>query len=177
MGGEQGGIQHDLVDRSADSTLGHDDGRRAEHRCDHGVRQADHGTDSGVACPLHEHDLTFRGKPLECRADASRQVLDDVAGDVRLGEAPRYVNRTHEGEWLGQVEDALHKDCVLIGRDAVLDDRSLADGLDESRRQAAREEAVHQPDRDRRLSAVLAGRREIQMTHRCHRADVWLSRI
>ena len=65
--------------------------------------------------------------------DPRRQVLDDLALDVGLGEAARDVDRAHLAERLGQAEDLLHQDRVLVGRDAVLDDRALADRLEEAR--------------------------------------------
>ncbi len=93
--------------------------------------------------------------------DPRRQVLDDPAVDVALGEAARDVDGAHPLERLGQAEDRLHQDGVLVGRDAILEHGPLADRLDEPGRQAASAEAVHDPDADRGLAAVLAGRGEV----------------
>ena len=68
-------------------------------------------------------------------------------------------------ERVGQVEDALHEDRVLVGRDAVLDDRALADRLDEAGREAAPLEAVEHAEADGGLAAVLPGRGEVDVAH------------
>ena len=98
--------------------------------------------------------------------DPRRQVLDHVALDVGLGEAARDVDRAHLAERLAQAEDLLHQDRVLVGRDAVLDDRALADRLQEARRQATPQEPVEDAEADRGLAAVLPGRGEVDMAHR-----------
>ena len=97
--------------------------------------------------------------------DAGRQVLHDLALDVGLGEPARDVDRAHLAERFGQPEDLLHEDRVLVGRDAVLDDRPLADRLQEAGRQAAPLEAVEDAQADRGLAPVLPGRGEVDMTH------------
>ena len=112
-----------------------------EHRGDGRVRQPDDRADPGVAGPLDEQDVAV-GEGGVRGPDPGRQVLDDLALDVRLGEAARDVDRAHLLQRLGQAEDLLHEDGVLVGRDTVLDDRPLADGLQERRRQAAPLEPV-----------------------------------
>ena len=148
-----------------DAALGDDDRRRPEHRRDDGVRQADDRPDPGVAGPLDQQDVAVGGERGVGVADPLRQVLDDLALDVGLGEPARDVDRAHPRERLGQAEDALHEDGVLVGRDAVLDDRPLADRLHEPGRQAAPPEAVEDAEADRGLAAVLAGRGEVDVAH------------
>ena len=75
------------------------------------------------------------------------------------------MDRAHLGEWLVQPEDLLHQDGVLVGRDAILDDRPLADRLQEAGGQAATLEAVEDTEADRGLAPVLPGRGEIDMPH------------
>ena len=67
--------------------------------------------------PLDEQDVAI-GERGVGGPDARRQVLDDVALDVGLGEAARDVDRAHLAERLAQAEDLLHQDRVLVGRDA-----------------------------------------------------------
>ncbi len=129
------------------------------------VGEVDDGPDAGVPGALDEQDVALGRERGVGLADARRQVVDDLAIDERLGEAARDVDRAHPAERLGQAEDGLHEHRVLVGRDAVLDDRALADGLAEAGRQAASLEAVHDPQADRRLAPVLAGRGEVQVAH------------
>ena len=103
---EQRRVEHDLVDRPADAALGHDDRRRAEHRRDRRVRQPDDRADAGVAGALDEQDVALGGERGVGGPDPRRQVLDDLALDVRLGEPARDVDRAHLAERLGQAEDA-----------------------------------------------------------------------
>ena len=167
---EQRGVEHDLVDRPADAALGDDDGRRAEQRRDRRVREPDDRADPGVAGPLDEQDVAIDERGVG-RPDARRQVLDDVALDVGLGEAARDVDRAHLAERLAQAEDLLHEDRVLVGRDAVLDDRALPDRLQEARRQAAPQEPVEDAEADRGLAPVLPGRGEVDVAHRRRRGS------
>ena len=162
---EQRGVEHDLVDRPSDAALGHDDRRRTEQTSDDRVGQPDDGPDTGVAGAFDEQDVALGREGRVGGPDARRQVLDDLALDVRLGEAARDVDRAHLGQRLAQTEDVAHQDRVLIGRDAVLDDRALADGLQEAARQSPAEEAVHDPEADRGLAPVLARRGQIDVSH------------
>ena len=52
--GEEGRVQHDLINRSADTTLADDDHRRAKECGNVGVAQADHRTDARMSCPLEQ---------------------------------------------------------------------------------------------------------------------------
>jgi hypothetical protein len=118
-----------------------------------------------VAGALDEQDVAIE----ECRVrrpDARRQVRHDVALDVGLGEAARDVDRAHLLERFAQVEDVLHQDRVLVGGDAILDDRALADRLQEARRQPSPLEAVEDAEADRGLAPVLPGGREVDVAHR-----------
>ena len=166
---EQGGVEDDLVDRPADAALRDDDRRRPEHRCDDGVREPDHRPDPGMARPLDEQDVALGREGGMGVQDPLRQVRHHTTFDVGLGEPPWDVDRTHPGDGLAEVEDALHEDGVLVGRDAFLDDGSLADRLHESRGQSSTLEAVHHAQADRGLAAVLTGRGEIDVTHRSGR--------
>ena len=158
---EQRLVEDDLVDRTSDTTLGHDHGRRSEHRRDLGVRQPDDRPDARVASPFDEQHVALGDEGGVGRQDAARKVLDHLAIDVALGEASRDVDRAHLLERLGKVEDALHEDGVLIGRNAILDHGALADRLDEPGRQSPPQEPVHDPEAERGLAAVLAGRGEV----------------
>ena len=162
---EQRGIEHDLVDRTADAALGDDDRRRPEERRHRRVREPDDRADAGVTGPLDQEDVAI-GERRVGGPDPRREVLDDVALDVGLGEAARDVDRAHLAERLAQVEDLLHQHRVLVGRDAVLDDRALADRLQEARRQATPQEPVEDAEADRGLAAVLPGRGQVDMSHR-----------
>ena len=157
------GVEHDLVDRAADAALGDDDRRRPEHRRDHGVRELDDRPDAGVPGPLDQQDVAVAREGRVGGPDPGRQVLDEAAVDVRLGEAARDVDRAHLGERLGQAEDVAHQDGVLVGRDAVLDHRALADRLHEPGRQAAPQEPVEDAEADRGLAPVLAGGGEVDV--------------
>ena len=173
---EQGGVQDDLVDRPADPALGHDDRGRAEHRGDDRVREPDDRPDPRVAGPLDEQDVAVGGERRVGVADPLRQVLHDPALDVGLGEPARDVDRAHPRDRLGEVEHALHEDGVLVGRHAFLDDRPLPDRLHESGRQPTAFEAVHDPEADRGLAPVLAGRGEVDVAHRSGPCVVGVSR-
>ena len=118
-----------------------------------------------MAGALDEQDVPVREGRVRV-ADARAQVLDDLARDVRLREPARDVDRAHRRELVGQAEDHLHEDGVLVGGDPVLDDGPLADGLHEAWRQALPEEAVEAAERGRGLAAVLAGRGEVDLPHR-----------
>ena len=89
--------------------------------------------DARVPRPLDEQDVPVSRERRVGRPDPLAEVLDDPALDVGLGEAARDVDRAHLPERLGEVEDALHEDRVLVGGHAVLDDRPLPDRLDERR--------------------------------------------
>ncbi len=162
---EQRGVEHDLVDRPPDAALRHDDRRRAEHRRHGRVREADDGPDPGVPGALDEQDVAI-GEGRVGLADAGRQVGHDVALDVGLGEPARDVDRAHLPERLAQPEDLLHEHGVLVGGHPVLDDRALADGLQEAGRQVPPLEPVEHAQADRGLAPVLAGGREIDVAHR-----------
>ena len=97
--------------------------------------------------------------------DPAAEVLDDLARDVRLGEPARDVDRAHHRVRLGEVEDRAHEDGVLVGGLAVVDDGPLADRLDEPGVQPAAAEPVDEPERGRRLAAVLPGRGEVELAH------------
>ena len=99
------------------------------------------------------------------RPDSGAEVLDDLAVDVRLGEAARDVDRAHDGHRIGQAEDVAHEHCVLVGRDPVLDDRALADRLHEPGVEAAPQEAVEEADAGGGLAPVLAGGGEVDLAH------------
>ena len=101
---EERGVEHDLVDRPADATLGDDHRRRAEHRGHDRVREADDRADAGVPGPLDQQDVVVGEGAVRCE-DPRAEVLDDIARDVRLREAARDVDRAHLGVRLGQVED------------------------------------------------------------------------
>ena len=146
-----------------------------EHRRDRGVGQADDGADPGVAGALDQQDVAIGRERRVGGADPGRQVLDDPALDVRLGEAARDVDRAHPAERLGQPEDVPHEDRVLVRRHAVLDDGPLADRLHEPGRQARASEAVEHPEADRGLAPVLAGRGEIDLAHRRRVSCGWRS--
>jgi hypothetical protein len=162
---EQRRIEDDLVDRPADATLADDHRRRPEHARDDRVRQPDDRADAGVTGPLHEQDLVVAVGAMG-RPDPRPEVLDDLAGDVRLREAPGDVDRAHHSVGLGQPERLLHEDRVLVGRLAVLDHGPLANGLEEPGPQAFPDEPVEQPERRSGLTAVLAGCREVELAHR-----------
>ena len=162
---EQRRVEDDLVDRAPDAALRDDDGGRAEHPGDGRVRQPDDRPDAGVTGAFDEQDVAFGGEGRVGGADPGRQVLDDLALDVGLGEAPRDVDRAHLLERLAQAEDLLHEHGILVGGHAVLDDRPLADRLQEGRRQPAPLEPVEDAEADRGLAAVLPGRGEIDMSH------------
>ena len=66
------------------------------------------------------------------RDDLRAEVLDDLAGDVRLREAARDVDRAHDRSTArGRPNVVAHQDGVLVGRLAVVDDGPLADRLHE----------------------------------------------
>jgi hypothetical protein len=115
--------------------------------------------------PLDEEDVPIGRERRVGGPDAGRQVLHDLALDVGLGEAPWDVDRAHLLERLLQVEDLPDEDRVLVGRDAVLDERPLADRLEEPAREAAPPEPVHDPQADRGLAPVLACRRQVDVPH------------
>ena len=77
------------------------------------------------------------------------------------------------GMWTGlmtvervrQAEDVAHEDRVLVGRDVTDERVTLADRLDESGLEAAVHERREQPERERRLAAVHAGGREVDLSH------------
>ena len=71
--------------------------------------------DPGVAGPLDEQDVPL-GEGGMGGPDPRRQVLDDLALDVGLGEAARDVDRAHLLQRLAQAEDLLHQHRVLVGR-------------------------------------------------------------
>ena len=103
-----------------------------------------------------------RRGPRRMRAGRSSTTC---ALDVGLGEPARDVDRAHLPERLAQAEDVLHEDRVLVGRDAVLDDRALADRLQEPGRQPAPLEAVEDAEADRGLAPVLPGRGQVDVAH------------
>ena len=59
-----------------------------------------------MAGALDEQHVALGGERGVGLADPGRQVLDDLAVDVGLGEPARDVDRAHPRERLGQVEDA-----------------------------------------------------------------------
>ena len=162
---EQRGIEHDLVDRAADAALRDDDRGRTEHARHDRVREPDHRSDTGVSGALDEHDVAVTGEAGMRGPDAGRQVLDDAALDVVAREAAWDVDRAHPVERFGQPEHAAHEDRVLVGRDAVLDDRPLADRLDEPDGEASLLESVEDAEADRRLAAVLPRGGEVDVPH------------
>ena len=163
---EQRLVEHDLIDRAADAAFGDDHRRRTEHRGHLGVRKPDDGADPGVPGALDEQHVAVRGERRMGGHDPAGQVLDDLAIDVALREPARDVDRAHLPQRLGEVEHGLHQDGVLVRRDAFLDDRALPDRLDEPGRQATALEAVHDPEAERGLATVLAGRGEVDVAHR-----------
>ena len=68
MAGEQRAIEHDLVDRPADSRLGHDRRRRLEHARDLGVRKPDYRSHAGMTRALHQQQVVLvrRGSRAPC---------------------------------------------------------------------------------------------------------------
>ena len=162
---EQRRVEDDLVDRAPHAALRDDDRGRAEHRGHRGVRQPDDRPDTGMTGALDEQDVAVGGERRVGGPDARRQVLDDLAFDVRLGEPARDVDRAHLGQRLVQAEHVTHQDRVLVGRDPVLDDRPLADRLQERGGQAAALESVEDAQADRGLAAVLPGRGQVDMAH------------
>ena len=165
LGPEERRVQDDLVDRAADAALADDDRRRPEHRRDRGVRKADHRPDAGMAGALdEEHVVGLVGRP--GLHHPSAEVLYDLAGDVRLGEAARDVDRAHHVVGLGQAERLVHEDRVLVCRLAVIDHRPLADRLHESGVEPAFEEPVEQTQGSRGLAPVLARGGEVELAHR-----------
>ncbi len=95
MAGEQRAIEHDLVDGTADSRLGHDRRRCLEHARDLGVRKPDHRPDAGMTRPLDQQEVVRVGQGGVRASDAAGQVRRDLAADVGLGEAAWDVDRAH----------------------------------------------------------------------------------
>ncbi len=93
------------------------------------------------------------------------EVLDDLAGDVRLREAAGDVDRAHDRVRLEQAEGLVHQNGVLVRRDAVIDDGPLADRLQEPGAEAASQEPVKQAKRGRGLAPVLPGSGEVELAH------------
>ena len=102
--------------------------------------------------PSMRSDVVVRGERRVGGPDARREVLDDVTVDVGLGEPARDVDRAHDRHRVGQPEHLAHEDRVLVRRDAVLDDRPLADRLHEAGSTPRRQE---QPSKSPRLAVVL----------------------
>src|SRR5207237_2760108 len=95
------------------------------------VRQTDHGPDTGMPRSLDEEDVVVAER-LPRRANTGAEILDDLAGDVRLREPARDVDRAHRLVRLGQAEALVHQDGVLVGGLAVVDPGSLAHRLHEA---------------------------------------------
>ena len=165
VGGEVRRVEHDFVDRPTDTALRDDDRGRPEHGGHRRVRQADHRPHPSVARPLDEQKLTVRPDRVSGRLDPGAQVVHDLALDVRLGEAPRNVHRTHHRHRVGQSEHGPHEHGVLVRRDTILDDGALADRLHEAGIEPAPSEQVEQAQAGRCLAPVLAGRGEVDLAH------------
>jgi hypothetical protein len=162
---EQRAIEDDLVDRAADAGLAHDQRAGAEHPSHVGVGEPDDRADTGVAGALDQDDLATTADTCVCVADAGRQVVHDITGDERLREATGDVDGAQRVGRIRQPEDALHEDRVLVDRLSVDHAVALPDRLDEPGLQPAADERGEQAERDRRLAAVLARGREIDLAH------------
>ena len=98
---EERGVEHDLVDRTADAALRHDDRGRAEHARHDRIREPDHGADPRMPRALDEHHVAVVGEPGVRGPDAGGQVLDDAALDVVARESARDVDGAHLVERFG----------------------------------------------------------------------------
>ena len=84
------------------------------------------------------------------------KVVADAPIDVVGREVARQGDRAHVVERVGEVEDLLHQDRVLVGTDPLHEQRPLADGLHEAQRVTRVAERGDQPKARGRLAAVLA---------------------
>ena len=145
-----------------DAALADDDRRRPEARRHDRVRQPDDRPDACVPRALDEQHVMVgeRGVRRAIRAPRSSTTSPAMYAFVKpRGMCTGLSDRVR----LRQPEGRAHQDGVLVGRLAVVDDGSLADGLHEPGVEPAPHEPLEQPEGGRGLAAVLAGRREVQL--------------
>ena len=154
---EQGVVEHDLVDRPAHAPLADDHHRRVQHLRHPRVGEADDRAHPRMARPLDQHHVLvlrhLRGGP----GHGGGQVVGDAAHHVVGGEVARQGHRAHVVQGVGQVEDLLHQDGVLVGARAVDHHVALPDRLEEAEPMTVGRDQRRQPQRDGGLSPVLAG--------------------
>ena len=98
---EERGVEHDLVDRTADPAFRDDDRGRPEHARHDRIREPDHRADPRMPGALDEHHVAVVGEPGVRGPDAGGQVLDDAALDVVAREAAWDVDGAHLVERFG----------------------------------------------------------------------------
>ena len=154
--GKERCVQHDLVDRTTDTTFAHDDHRRAEERSNVGVAQANHRTDARMPRPLKQQQLVLLGKLNLGRDDLRAEILDHLPLDHLAREAARNLYGREEGNRIFQVKYAAHQRGIFVGWGVVDGDPALTNRLHEPRVEPLCAEGGEESERGGGLAAVLA---------------------
>ena len=163
MRGEEGSVQHDLVDRSADPTLADDDHRGVEQCGNVGVAQADYGPYARVARPLEQQEFVPLREFDLGGDDLRAEVFHDLPLNHLTRESAWNLHWREQGDRIGQAKDAAHQGSIFVCWGVVDGDPTLADWLHESRVEALRAECGKEPKRGGRLAAVLSRRGEEEL--------------
>ena len=159
-------VEHDLVDRPADTAFGDDDRRRPEHGRDVGIREVDDG-----ARPRRARSPRSGACRGPRRTRRARRGCAPARSSTTLPSMWAWVNP--RGMWTGLIRaSGSGRSKTVLMRTASSSAGTPSSmtvrwptGLQKPGREAAPPEAVEDPEADRGLAAVLAGRGEVEVAH------------
>ena len=157
---EEGGVEHDLVDRAADTPFADDDHLAPQQGGHRRVGHPDHRADPGVPGALDHDKVLPGGDASEGALHLPGQVVADAAHDEVRREVPGQGHRAHVVQRVRQIEDLAHQDGILVGARAVDHQVALPHRLQEAKPMTGAHDPGDQPQRGGGLAAVLSGCRQ-----------------
>jgi hypothetical protein len=127
VSGEEGMVEHDLVDGPTDPRLADDDGASSEHPGHGRVGEVDDRADTGMTRALDQEHLAIAATRSQAERSARRSRPLPL---MSLGEAATCTGLM-SASGSGRLS-RLHEDGILVGRHAVDHRVALTDRLDEA---------------------------------------------